>query len=217
LSRSIREPQTGLGDGGVPELAVRAKGGSAAAMTELVERFEGRLFNFLLRRAGTTTEAEELTQETFVRAWMNIGRYDPRWQFSTWLFTIAGRLAIGERRKRRPVTLGVVGVPDVEAPDDGGERRAAREQGASLWALADRVLSGPQRAALWLRYAEDLAPTEIGRVLGKRVVTVRVMLMRARRALAAHATRPPVREPVERPVMKRAAPPLTPALRGGLR
>ncbi len=85
---------------GIGALAARARSGCLTSFTELVERFEGRLFNFLLRRTRSIADAEDLAQETFVRAWRAIGQYNPRWQFSTWLFTIAHRLAVTEYRRR---------------------------------------------------------------------------------------------------------------------
>ena len=66
---------------------------------------------------------------------------------------------------------------------------ADREQCRLLWDVADRILGETQRTALWLRYAEDLTPGEIARVLGKPRIAVRVMLHRAREALAGEAAR----------------------------
>ena len=87
--------------GETPEvLAVRAAQGSHAAFAELVALFEVRLYNFLLRRTRSRTDAEELTQESFARAWQSIKSYDPAWKFSTWLFTIGSRLAVSDHRKQ---------------------------------------------------------------------------------------------------------------------
>jgi RNA polymerase sigma-70 factor (ECF subfamily) len=169
-----------LGDLDVPDLVSRARRGSLPAFTELVARFEDRLFNFLLRRAATRADAEDLVQETFVRAWQQIGRYDRRWQFSTWLFTIGRRLAADHGRRGAPAAS-----PGRGPADDGdpGAPIADRELCRHIWALADRVLPETQRTALWLRYAEDLSTREIARVLGKSPVMVRVTLLRARKAL----------------------------------
>ena len=83
------------------ELALEAQQGSVAAYSELVRVFEGRLYNFLLRRVGSAADAEDLTQEAFLRAWQRLGTYRPKWRFSTWLFTIAFRLAVDESRRRK--------------------------------------------------------------------------------------------------------------------
>lgn len=171
------------------ELALRAAGGSLEAFGELVKRFEVRLFNFLLRRTASRADAEDLTQEAFIRAWERIHRYEPTWRFSTWLFTIAARLAVSHHRRRRP-TLRWVGDEDESAPPEPAhERDEEIATGARLWALAGRVLTPEQHTALWLRYAEDMNIEEIAAVLRKSAVGVRVMLFRARQILAEQMER----------------------------
>ena len=171
----------------IPHLVSRAQRGSLPCFAELVKRFEGRLFNFLVRRTATTHDAEDLVQDAFVRAWQRIDQYDPRWQFSTWLFTIANRLAIthGRRRQREIGWVDGQEVPTVER-DDPGRAVADRELCGLLWETAERILSESQRTVLWLRYAEELSNKDIARVLGRSQISVRVTLFRAREALAAH-------------------------------
>jgi RNA polymerase sigma-70 factor (ECF subfamily) len=187
------EPRDG-GCGSAPAtgaLVDRAQGGSLEAFEALLERYQGRLYNFLLRRTRSQDDAEEITQEAFVRAWQCIGRYDDRYEFSTWLFTIGLRAAINLRRRRRRERDGTgrvaAAIPrPIETPDGAAHRAARRDQVRLLWETADRVLSESQRTALWLRYAEDLSISQIARVVGRSPVVVRVTLFRARRALAAH-------------------------------
>lgn len=167
------------------QLALRAQEGSGAAFALLVARHEGRLYNFLLRRVGRGADAEDLAQEAFVRAWRRIDRYDPRWRFSTWLFTIASRLASNHRRRegaRRWVERESVARRAVH----DGAPAADTESRAALWAAAEAVLTEAQRTALWLRYAEDMPTADIGRVMGKTSIGVRALLFRARGALAEH-------------------------------
>jgi len=169
------------------QLAARAAEGSLEAFGELVKRFEVRLFNFLLRRTGSRADAEDLTQEAFIRAWERIQRYEPRWRFSTWLFTIAARLAVSHHRKRRP-TLRWIEEEDSDAPTPF-DRDDDINSGAKLWRLAGKVLTPEQHTALWLRYAEDMGIDEIAAVLKKSQVGVRVMLFRARQLLAEQSQR----------------------------
>lgn len=173
----------------IEQLAERARAGSLPAYAELVRRFEGRLYNFLLRRTHSASEAEEITQEAFVRAWENLGRYDARWQFSTWLFTIARRAAVTAARRRRAASES--GAAAATSGGGGGgdhvERLADREEALLLWDLADRALSERQRSTLWLRYAEGMEIREIARVQATTPLVVRVTLHRARRALARAA------------------------------
>jgi len=168
------------------QLACEAQRGHAAAFTELVRRFDKRLYNFVLRRVGGSHEAEDITQEALLRAWRNIGRYQRQWRFSTWLFTIASRLAVNHLRsaqRNRETTSAMNG--SVKSVDDRA-RRADREHGSYIWGLAQRVCSETQVAALWLRYAEDMPVRDIARVLNKTSLAVRVQLFRARQTIAAH-------------------------------
>lgn len=170
------------------ELVAAACEGSHGAYEDLVARHQEPLFRFLCLRAASREDAEELTQETFLRAWQRIHRYDSRWKFSTWLFTIGRRLTVSRYRRAQHVTLGdeaLVGGLESSA-DDPARVAGLREERENLWAVARSVLGEEQCTALWLRYAEDLSTREIGAVLERREATVRVILFRARRRLAGH-------------------------------
>ena len=169
------------------ELALLAARENLAAFNELVVRFEARLYNFLLRRVSSRTDAEDLTQEAFVRAWERIESYDPTWRFSTWLFTIASRLAVSQHRRSRP-TAHLENDEQVRTqPPDGRDAERDVRDGGNLWLLAAAALKPEQHTALWLRYAEDMGIGEIAQVLGKTHVGVRVCLFRARQMLADKA------------------------------
>jgi RNA polymerase sigma-70 factor (ECF subfamily) len=164
----------------VEELARQAKQGCEVSFAELVERYGARLFHFLYHKTGNVQDAEDLVQDTFVKAYQNIHRYSNSWKFSTWLFTIAKRLASSYyRRLRRSQTIAKVeaGVPEP------GEIVTQEESRQSLWATA-RDLSRNQYQALWLKYAEDMSIKEIARVMIKSQVNVKVLLYRARINLA---------------------------------
>ena len=166
------------------ELARRVQGGSSACFALLVERFEGRLFNFLLRRVPSAADAEDLVQETFVRAWRRIETYDPNRTFSTWLFTIATRLASSHRRAAGRDTRRAASLPPRTPQPDPGLTARRAEEGGRVWQAVDRTLGDDQRSVIWLRYVEDMAIGDIARVMGKTSVAVRVTLFRARRILA---------------------------------
>ncbi len=166
-------------------LARDAQAGSRAAYSALVTRYEHRLYSFLLRRVSNRDDAAELAQETFVRAYTSLPRYDPERRFSTWLYTIAVRLAASHYRdrSRRP---SLAEDPEIlphthntTSPDPD-----AREDASRVWTLARTLLSNEQQTALWLRYVEDLAIPEIAHVMNRPAVWVRVALFRARQRLA---------------------------------
>jgi RNA polymerase sigma-70 factor, ECF subfamily len=164
------------------ELAVRARQGCAASFEQLLRRFQTPLLHFL-RQRGFSADAEDLTQETFLRVYENLHRYDRRWAFSTWLFTIARRTGLNYRRRLRPTTDVRAVAGAVSANAAPLERLVAEENRSRLWDRAAAVLSEEQTTALWLHYVEEMPAREIARVLGRSWTSVKVMLFRARRRL----------------------------------
>ena len=185
-----------LRDLGSEELAWRAKQGCQASFAELVHRYAPRLHAFLRRRTRDRHEVEDLVQDTFIKAYQNLGRYDDSWKFSTWLFTIAARLAASRHRRREP-SLSTLG-PGMQAGVD--EAMDRQEQQESLWARVAE-LPDSQRRALWLKYAEDMSVKEIATTMSKSQVCVKVLLYRARVSLAKHLKdRPETVDIDQRPV-----------------
>lgn len=167
------------------ELARQAQQGCEPSFAELAERYGARLFHFLHHKTGNVQDAEDLVQDTFVKAYQNIHRYRCSWKFSTWLFTIARRLASSHYRSlRRSQTVAEVESGSLEP----GEMVTQEEARQSLWAMA-RGLSRNQYQALWLKYAEDMSIKEIAQVLRKSQVNVKVILYRARVNLAERLLR----------------------------
>jgi RNA polymerase sigma-70 factor (ECF subfamily) len=165
------------------QLAREAQQGSVAGFEELVRRYQVPLLHFLRNRTRSTADAEDLVQDTLVRAYENLYRYRPPYRFSTWLFTIAHRISLNERRKRRP-SGGPDGIESVPARGAGPEAAAIeKEQRGRLWDLAATSLSQPQMTALWLYYVEEMPVAEIAKVLERSRVATKTMLFRARRKL----------------------------------
>jgi RNA polymerase sigma-70 factor (ECF subfamily) len=174
------------------DLARQSQGGGLAAFEELVRRYENRIYAFLFQCCGHDTDAREATQDTFVRAFEAIGRFDPRHPFAPWLFTIARRKGVDCFRARIPGD----GESAPEAFDevDPSELLARREEAGELWRHARALLPDGQFQALWLRYAEDMKIVQIARVLGKTQTHIKVLLFRARQRLAVELrAAPPLR------------------------
>lgn len=162
------------------ELARRSQQGCQASFAELVARFGNRLFRFLQHKTNNVQDAEDLVQDTFVKAYRNIHRYQDSWKFSTWLFTIAARLAYSHFRRLRSFRK----VGRIESGDPGPEKMVAeQETRLNLWALAGD-LSSNQYQVLCLKYGQDMSIKEIAHVLRKSQVNVKVLLYRARLNLA---------------------------------
>ncbi|HVZ94612.1 MAG TPA: sigma-70 family RNA polymerase sigma factor [Phycisphaerales bacterium] len=171
------------------DLAADAQAGSHPSFGELVRRFEGRLVGFLIRRTGSSDAATELAQETLVRAWHSLPRYNPRLRFSTWLFTIANRLAVDHYRDRKRRGVAMIPLSEPAAPAVR-EPLETHEMNGHVWTRARAVLTAEQLSALWLRYGADMDIADIARVLRRTSVGVRVLLFRARERLARELQSP---------------------------
>ncbi len=164
------------------ELARLARDGCAASFEQLVRRFQVPLLHFL-RRQGAGGDAEDLLQETFLRAYTNLHRYRPRWRLATWLFTIARRVAINHHRQSRPAVVEASWESAAFEAPEPYQVLVAEETRQRLWRLAARVLSADEWTALWLFYVEQMPAREIAAVLGRSWVGVKTMLFRSRKRL----------------------------------
>jgi RNA polymerase sigma-70 factor, ECF subfamily len=164
------------------ELASRARQGCVDSFDQLLRRFQTPVLHFL-RRRGFSADAEDLTQETFLRVYENLHRYNRRWAFSTWLFTIARRTSLNHRRRIRPTSDAKAVAEAMSTIVEPLDAIIAAESRSRLWDRAASILTEEQSTALWLHYAEDMPAREIAKVLGRSWASVKVMLFRARRRL----------------------------------
>jgi RNA polymerase sigma-70 factor (ECF subfamily) len=160
-------------------LAAAAQRGNRHCFGVLVDRYAERVFRFVMARVRDRHDAEEITQEAFLRAWGALDRYDDRRRFSTWLYTIAHREAISTLRRD------VARAAAREGGEERGEESTDPASDRTIWALAARTLGGAEYEALWLRYVEERTAQEIALILGRTSIGVRVMLSRARERLRA--------------------------------
>jgi len=172
------------------ELARQARAGSSVALAALVSAFADRLYRYLLCRSASRHDADDLLQETFLRAMTNLHRYQPGRRggsFAAWLFTIAGRLAAEHHRRGRRLPRPTADIDTIELPDRRSagpdESAESSEQRQRLWSLAADALPESQFTALWLMYREDRTVKQIAVAMGKTQIHVKVLLHRARRRL----------------------------------
>jgi RNA polymerase sigma-70 factor, ECF subfamily len=163
------------------ELARQTQAGSLAAFEQLVYRYEHRVHAFIAQFCRNPTDAREITQDTFVKAFQSIAQFDARRVFAAWLFTIARRKCIDRHRAAPPVADAL--IPEASDDIDPAELFARREEGQNLWRLASKRLGENQFQALWLHYAEDMDVAQIAQVMGKTRVHIKVLLFRARQVL----------------------------------
>ena len=160
----------------VEELAALARAGSRVAFDELVARLRPRLVAFLARRLPDAADAEDVAQDTFLRAFDHLERYDPTRPFATWLFTIGKNVAANHAvaRTRRAAHEQAAPPPPIAEPSPAPD---------DLWERAAQVLGPDAYRMLWLRYAQGLSVREIATEMRRSAVAIKVMLFRARRRL----------------------------------
>ena len=164
----------------ISSVITRIKSGDRSGFAELVTHYQSPLFGYLGRMGLTQAAAQDVAQEAFLRAWMNLGDYDPiRAAFSTWLFTIARNLALNYIGKKRELTadedLAEAACESLQPPE---VLQQAQRQQQLLGAL--RLLSTQDRSALALAYFQELDLADIARIEGCNVGAIKTRLSRAR-------------------------------------
>ncbi|MBK8166250.1 MAG: sigma-70 family RNA polymerase sigma factor [bacterium] len=171
------------------DLIVMVQQGQKRAFDEIVHRYKGRLFSFIMRMVKEPSLAEELTQETLIRVYVHADKYREIARFSTWVFTIATNLVRNKmrQRSRRPHTISLNTAPDDdEVPVDPADLRAdtservQREELGRLIAEATEKIPERYRIPFLLREVEQLSYEEIQQVTGLKLGTVRSRINRAR-------------------------------------
>jgi RNA polymerase sigma-70 factor, ECF subfamily len=175
------------------DLIHAARMGDDKALAQLIATHSRAIYNFSLRVLNDPARAEDVTQETFIKAWKHLAKFQPGKDFRTWLFAIAHNTAIDHVRKKRVLPFSFLSshnensnetrfeetLPDTEATPE--EQAVLREEKEML-ERAVAQLPSIYRAVLFLYYNEDLTFDEVGRVLNEPINTVK---SRHRRALIA--------------------------------
>ena len=189
---AVREQLRALDDAGVVTAFL---GGEERAFEELVERYQGRLLNFVYRTIGDREKGEDLVQEVFIRVYRHLHRFDRSKKFSTWIYTIASNLAKNElrNRSRNPLVLfqtirkswqdddRPLQFEDTTArPDDLFRKRHLR----ALVEESVSKLPTHHREVFVLRELEGKSYEEIAEITACNLGTVKSRLNRARNAFA---------------------------------
>lgn len=172
------------------QLIARYLAGDASSLEILFARYLRATYGFVYHYVGNAHDAEDITQEAFVRAWRNLRKFDRRKNFKTWMFSIAKNAAIDVLKKKKPAAFSDFDTDEGDnviaetfadvapLPDALLERKDI----AGVLASAMGQLSPNYRAVLSLRYTDRMNFREIGEVLGAPLHTVK---SRHRRALLA--------------------------------
>lgn len=178
------------------EIVALARGGSEPGYRELIRRYERPLFSLIFRMVRDRELAEDLAQETFVKALNALDSYRPEFKFSSWIFKIANNAAIDHLRRRELDTLSLDGSPHAETPEaieatalqigNRGESPLdaveAKELGGAI-EHAIGLLRPEYRSCILLRHVEGRAYEEIAEILNLPLGTVKTYIHRARNEL----------------------------------
>lgn len=164
-----------------------ARAGDAAAFATLFDRYHPRIVAYLYRLTGDRDVADDLCQETFLRAFRALARTTPELQFQAWLYRIATNTARSWHRRRRLFTWLPFGSRDAAGPDEPAhDPRLADELGERELVHAALRRIGPAHASiLLLRHEQQLTVEETADALGISPNTAKVRLYRARKAFAS--------------------------------
>jgi len=193
---------SGLASATDQEVVALAREGREAAYRELIRRYERPVFSLILRMVRDRQLAEDLSQETFIKALNAIGTYRPEFKFSSWIFKIANNAAIDHLRRRELDTLSLDGAPHATSPQDieatalqvgdKGETPLAELEARELGTAIERAigrLRPEYRSCILLRHVEGMAYEEIAQLLDLPLGTVKTYIHRARhelRGMLAH-------------------------------
>jgi len=176
-------------------LMLQVRDDTPAAFEALVQRYQNRLVGILYHLVGNLEEAEDLTQDVFLRVYKSRKGYRPRAKFSTWLFTIANNLALNHLRRKgrspsRPVSHA---HDDSHGTNPIAQRLSSQEPTASsqmrrveLSEVVQHALSGlgeDQKMAVLLNKFEDMSYAEIGEAMNRSPAAIKSLLARARNEL----------------------------------
>ncbi|WP_404430270.1 RNA polymerase sigma factor SigW [Sutcliffiella horikoshii] len=168
------------------------KKGDQDAFAEIVELFKDKIFQLVYRMIGNSHEAEDIAQEAFIRAYININSFDVNRKFSTWLYRIATNLTIDRIRKKKPdyyldaevagtegLTMYSQVAADIALPEEEVETMELQGE------IQRQILKLPDkyRSVIVLKYIDELSLIEISEILEIPVGTVKTRIHRGREAL----------------------------------
>src|SRR5229473_2263292 len=182
-----------------PAIVAQARLGDAKAFTELLRRYEGKIFRLAQHITQNREDAEDVLQEAFLKAYEHLGQFQGQSKFYTWIVRIAVNQALMKLRKRKSdktvsmdqtIDTGEDTVArEIAAWDENPEQQYSREELNRILGTAVDSLAPPYRAVFVLRDVEDLSTEETAEALDLSVPAVKSRLLRARLQLRDRLSR----------------------------
>ncbi len=169
------------------KLLEKAKKGDLGAFEEIVSLFERPIFSFVYRLLGNRQDAEDATQETFVKLYKKIGKADTSQNFKSWIYTIATNTAYDILRKRKHVVETeleeAILIPDETETGEDPYYQADRQFDAGVVQSHLLKLKPAQRSVILLHYNQDFSIEQIAAITGLPTGTIKTHLHRGRNEL----------------------------------
>ncbi|AJA67680.1 sigma-70 family RNA polymerase sigma factor [Myroides odoratimimus] len=174
----------------VQENILAAQKGDQIAFTFLLNHYWSEVYNFMLKRTANEVDAEDITIETFSKAFTNISKYDPTYAFNTWLISIAKNVHIDMIRKRKNMSF--LDINDEENQqyhdiiDDtmNKEDELIQEQNLVIFKSYINLLKPHYQEVIDMRFFQEMSYNEIAEALNEPLNNVKVKIMRAKKLLA---------------------------------
>lgn len=163
------------------KLALKCQCGDQEAFRELVEIYQRPVFNLALRMLNNREDAADVAQETFIRIYRHIGKFNPEHKFSSWTYMITSRLCLDRLRRKKRINQEI--TEDIPDRKPLLEEQAIANQVKRDLDRAIAKLPEKYRLVVVLRHLNELSYEEIAAVLGIPINTVKTQLFRGREIL----------------------------------
>lgn len=166
--------------------------GDQRAFADIVDLYQDKLYHMAYRMLYNRQEAEDVVQDTFLRVYRNLDRYDDSMKFSTWIYRIATNLCIDRLRRRRPTYSldaestdheGLDGYSMIPSDNRTPESETMLSETQRIIHAAIETLPAKYKSVMVLRYLQDMSLQEIGDVLDMPVTTIKTRVHRGREFL----------------------------------
>lgn len=174
----------------IKDYIAKAKAGDQVAFTYLLDKYWNEVYGFMLKRTENETDAEDITIETFSKAFDKIANYNPDYQFNTWLIAIAKNVHIDLlRKKKSSLFIEITDEEDHQAYNVADSSPSAEddlitEQNLSQLLQFIKELKPHYQEIIQLRYFQELSYQEISKQLNEPLSNVKIKLLRAKKLLA---------------------------------
>ncbi len=168
----------------------KAKRGDQIAFTYLLDHYWNEVYGFMLKRTENETDAEDITIETFSKAFDKLASYNPEFQFNTWLIAIAKNVHIDLLRKKKSSHFVIITDDEdfqaynVADSSPSAEDELITEQNLSQLLQYIKELKPHYQEVIQLRYFQELSYQEISKQLNEPLSNVKIKLLRAKKLLA---------------------------------